>query len=69
MMRRNLYLEGVTPKGGARNQIKRLQPTDKFLFGEGVGSIAKAVKHAADLNPLSRFDGESYIFVPWIFWI
>ena len=55
MMRRALYLKLISSKKGAKSSVKRLQPSQKYLFGGKVGEVCKDLKASEELNPLASY--------------
>ena len=53
LMRRALFLKKIGNNKGAKNSVKRLQPSAQFLFGGKVGDVTKDLKASEELNPLS----------------
>jgi hypothetical protein len=52
LMRRALFLKKIGNNKGAKNSVKRLQPSAQFLFGGKVGDVTKDLKASEELNPL-----------------
>ena len=48
---RNMFIDKITPKKGAKSMIKRLQPKRGFLFGGKVAEITKALKSSQKVSP------------------
>ena len=55
--RRAPFLQGVTQVKNTRAIVKRLQPSESFLFGGKLAEVSKNLKDAAQLNPLSNSRG------------
>ena len=55
--RRAPFLQGVTQVKNTRAIVKRLQPSESFLFGGKLAEVSKNLKDAAQLNPLSNYRG------------
>ena len=49
---RNLYLGKISTIKNARAAVKRLAPSEKFLFGDGIDKVTKHLKDSDELNPL-----------------
>ena len=56
--RRAPFLQGITQVKNTRAIVKRLQPSDSFLFGGKLAEVSKNLKDAAQLNPLSNSRGK-----------
>ena len=52
LMRRGQYLFRVTQQKNARQIIKRLEPSTRYLFGGKIGEVSKNLKDQDQINPL-----------------
>ena len=55
--RRALYLQNITLVKNTRSIVKRLPPSDSYLFGGKLAEVSKNLKDAAQLNPLASSRG------------
>eukprot|EP00092_Neocalanus_flemingeri_P021070 GFUD01022828.1.p1 GENE.GFUD01022828.1~~GFUD01022828.1.p1 ORF type:complete len:460 (-),score=104.28 GFUD01022828.1:158-1537(-) len=54
MMRRAQYLFKIKVDQNARAIVKKVNPTDQYLFGDKLGQVCKNLKESGQLNPLSE---------------
>ena len=52
LLRRGQYLFRVTQEKNARQIIKRLDPSTRYLFGGKIGEVSKTLKDQDQINPL-----------------
>ena len=52
--RRRPYESGMTEWKNARQIVKKLAPSSKYLFGGKLAEVAKNLKDSVQLNPLSQ---------------
>ena len=55
--RRAPYLQNITMVKNTRSIVKRLPPSDNYLFGGKLAEVSKNLKDAAQLNPLESSCG------------
>merc|ERR1719318_736222 len=54
LLRRGQYLFRVTQEKNARQIIKRLDPSTRYLFGGKIGEVSKTLKDQDQINPLAN---------------
>ena len=52
LLRRGQYLARVTQDKNARQIVKRLDPSTRFLFGGKIGEVSKNLKDQDQINPI-----------------
>ena len=64
LMRRNNFLSKISIEKNARSMVKKLDPSEKFLFGDKIEQVAKNLRNSNQLNPLKpdrfSFRGRGY---------
>jgi len=58
--RRSPYLAGITDWKNTRTIVKRLAPSDEYLFGGKLAEVSKNLKDSTQLNPLSSGRGKGF---------
>ena len=53
LLRRGQYLFRVTQEKNARQIIKKLEPSTRYLFGGKIGEVSKNLKDQDQINPLA----------------
>lgn len=57
-LRRGQYVDSITSGAEARNMVRRLQPTEQFLFGGDIQKVCKSLKDGNQLShPLQKKAG------------